>query len=90
MFHKVAKTGITKIGPKADLQPKYDYINFVDVVMKDKRTTNSLYITTLNEALLTASKKAKPPIADVIADSINETTILHSSSKNIVTFGEKK
>ncbi|GAN03617.1 hypothetical protein MAM1_0044d03072 [Mucor ambiguus] len=69
MFHKVAKESIYQEWLKcaADLQPQYDYFNFADLVMKSKRTTSTLYVTTLNKALLTSFKKAKPSITDAIA-----------------------
>lgn len=69
MFHKVVKESIYQRWLKcaADHQPKYDYFNFADLVMKSKRTTSTLYLTTLNKALLTSLKKAKPSIADAIA-----------------------
>ncbi|CAO3621247.1 unnamed protein product [Mucor hiemalis] len=68
MFHIVATESIYQRWLKcaADLQPQYDYFNFADLVMKSKRTTSTLYVTKLNKALLTSSKKAKPSITDAI------------------------
>lgn len=69
MFHKVVTESIYQGWLKcaADHQLKYDYFNFADLVMKSKQTTSTLYLTTLNKALLTSFKKAKPSIADAIA-----------------------
>lgn len=69
MFQKVATESIYRVwlSCAADLQPQYDYFNFADLVMKSKRTTTTLYVTTLNYALSNSFKKAKPSIIDAIA-----------------------
>ncbi|KAI9359418.1 hypothetical protein BD770DRAFT_409667 [Pilaira anomala] len=69
MLHKVATESIYQAWLKcaADLQPQYDYFNSADLVMKSKQTTSTLYVTTLNKAILTSFKKEKPSITDAIA-----------------------
>lgn len=68
MFHHVSRTGAFQdwLKTAVDLNPKYDYFNFANTVMKDKATTGSLYITIMNDTLQNAPKKKKPAIIDAI------------------------
>ncbi|KAI7896657.1 uncharacterized protein EV154DRAFT_476303 [Mucor mucedo] len=50
----------------AGLSPQYDYFNFADVVMKDKATTGSLYISLMNDTLQNAPRKKKSGIINAI------------------------
>lgn len=68
MFHHVSRRSTFQdwIQTAIDLDPKYDYYNFANTVLKDKTTTSSLYITLMNDTLMNAPKKRKPEIIKAI------------------------
>lgn len=68
MFHHVSKTSTfhDRLKITSELNAKYDYFNFDDMVMKEKATTGSLYITLMNDTFSKWPKKKKPTIIDVV------------------------